>query len=402
MANPKPAAERLEQAGGRARATADTGLEQLRAVLEFDLIPLGGAHVTVGGLVAAVLMLVAVWVVWALSRRALNRYGQHHTSVSQPALYTLSLLLHYVPLAMGILLALYLAGILVGKFTVFAGALGVGLGLGLQAIFGNFVSGLILLFDKSLKVGDFVELDADVRGTVRDINIRATRITTNDSIDILAPNSEFVTGRVVNWTHRDAVRRLRVSFAVAYAVDKELVRKAARVPFTLALTGPRSPQVWLVDFGDSAVEYITAVWLSQEATKRKTAIQAAYLRELDTSFKQHGTQIPFPKRDLNLRSVFGLVGDDAIALLRGHAGAPRRHCSPASAWRWRATMPGRTRCSTMTRHPSVDRTNVHRANVYRLGVHRLRMGRTNGPDSMDCRRTGPGSRPMRRDTHGAY
>src|SRR3546814_9703498 len=89
-----------------------------------------------------------------------------------------------------------------GKFALFASAVGVGLGFGLQAIFGNFIAGLVLLFDRSLKVGDYVELDADTRGTVHAINIRATRIITNDNIGVLVPNAEFVNGPVVNWTHR--------------------------------------------------------------------------------------------------------------------------------------------------------------------------------------------------------
>src|SRR5690606_28284348 len=191
-------------------------------------------------------------------------------------------------------------------------------------IFANFIGGLVLLFDQSLKVGDFIEIDADVRGTVRDINIRATRITTNDNIDIMVPNAQFMTGRVVNWTHRDVLRRMRVPFKVAYGVDKERVKKAAleaaaKVPFTLSMEGRHRPQVWLSDFGDGAVEYLLAVWLTEEATKRNAAIKAAYLWELDTAFKHHGIEIPLPQRDLHLRSVFGLVGDDAIALLRGSA-----------------------------------------------------------------------------------
>jgi len=332
--DPTSAPDRLEQAGDAVRATADSGLEQVRAVLEFELIPFGDLHVTVGGLVAAVLAVAAFWFASAGLRYALNRYGASHTNVSRPALYTLTRVAHYVLLALGILLAMDLAGVPIGKFSLFAGALGVGLGFGLQAIFSNFVAGLILLFDRSLKVGDFVEIGDDVRGTVHDIHIRATRITTNDNIDILVPNSEFVTGRVVNWTHRDVVRRLRVSFGVAYGVDKELVKKAAleaaaRVPFTLEMEGPRRPQVWLVNFGDSAVEYVLAVWLTEEATKRNAAAKAAYLWELDTSFKEHGIQIPFPQRDLNLRSVFGLGGDEAIALLRGTRGkVEAKHAKP--------------------------------------------------------------------------
>ena len=313
--------ERLGQAGDRVLETADEGLDHARGWLDYELIPFEGFNLTVGELLAAVLALVAVWFVSVLARRALARYGGR-TGANAASLYTVSRVLHYVLLTVGVLLALELAGIPVGKFTVFAGALGVGLGFGLQAIFNNFVSGLILLFDKSLKVGDFVELDAELRGTVRDINIRATRITTNDNIDILVPNSEFVSGRVVNWTHRETRRRLRVHFSVAYGVDKELVKKAAleaasRVPFTRAMEGDDRPQVWLVGFGDSAVEFILAVWLTEEAARRNAAIKAAYLWELDTSLKEHGIEIPYPQRDLHLRSAFGLEGEDALDWLRG-------------------------------------------------------------------------------------
>src|SRR3970282_2769267 len=109
--------------------------------------------------------------------------------------YAFARLWHYLLLALRVLRALELAGIPLGKFALFAGALGVGLGFGLQAIFSNFISGLILLVDKSLKVGDFVELASGVHGEVREITIRATTVVTNDNIDILVPNSEFVSGR---------------------------------------------------------------------------------------------------------------------------------------------------------------------------------------------------------------
>lgn len=343
--------QRIEDAGGRVLDAADDaanrGIDGVQPLLDFRLVHMAGLELTVGGLLAALLVLLVAWAISMIMRRALKRYGESHAHANRSTLYTLSRLMHYVLLAIGVLIALDVTGIPIGKFTVFAGALGVGLGFGLQAIFSNFVSGLILLFDKSLKVGDFVEIGADVRGTVRDIHIRATRITTNDNIDILVPNSEFVSGRVVNWTHRDVVRRLRVSFAVAYGVDKELVKKAAleaaaQVPFTLTMDGPRRPQVWLVNFGDSAVEYILAVWLTEEATKRNTAIKAAYLWELDTAFKQHGIEIPFPQRDLNLRSVFGLAGDEAIELLRGAVARdlPRKPVPPTMHPDERAALAG--------------------------------------------------------------
>ncbi len=316
----------MQDAGERVRDAAGTvasrGWTDLQPLLDFQLLNLGGISITVGGLVGAVLAFVLAWGVSVLLRRALKRYGERNQTANQAALYTLSTLLHYTLLAVGFFMALDSIGVSLGKFAVFAGAIGVGLGFGLQAIFSNFISGLILLFDRSLKVGDFVELDADTRGTVRAINIRATRITTNDNIDLLVPNSEFVTGRVVNWTHGSENRRIRVSFTVSYSADKELVKKAAleaasRVSFTLTTEGEKRPQVWLTNFADSKVEYMLVVWLTPEAARRNAAINAAYLWEIDTSMRAHGIEMPFPQRDLNVRSLFGLTGDEALAALQG-------------------------------------------------------------------------------------
>ncbi|HEU0152266.1 MAG TPA: mechanosensitive ion channel domain-containing protein [Arenimonas sp.] len=286
-----------------------------------ELFQAGDVVVTTGGLAAAVAALLAAWLLSWLFRRALTRLsGQAAARDRQAAIYTVGRIVHYLLLVVGLLFALEFIGLPASRFAVFAGAVGVGLGFGLQAIFNNFISGLILLFDRSLKVGDFVELESGVHGEVSDINIRATRITTNDNIEILVPNSEFVTGRVVNWTHNEVSRRLRIPFGVAYGSDKETVKAAAleaasAVPFTLSQDGPRRPQVWLVGFGDSSLDFELVVWLTAEATKRPSAVKAAYNWELESALARHGLEIPFPQRDLHLRSAFGLQDQQAWAAL---------------------------------------------------------------------------------------
>ncbi|QDA57639.1 mechanosensitive ion channel family protein [Thermomonas aquatica] len=329
--------QRLREAGDRVRqaadAAADTGLRDLQPLLDSKLLSVSGVTITVGGLLLAAIVAIAVWLLAWLLRRALQRYAKRNPDVNQAAVYTVSRIANYVLILVGVLLAFDAAGIPVGKFTVFAGALGVGLGFGLQAIFNNFVSGLILLFDRSLKIGDFIELDSDTRGTVRAINIRSTRITTNDNIDVLVPNSEFMTKRVVNWTYSSPDRRIRVPFDVAYGSDKELVKKAAleaaaKVPFTLATEGDRQPQVWLVGFGGSQVNYELVVWLNESASRRNAAVKAAYLWELDTALNAHGIEIPFPQQDLRVRSLFGLEGAEALAALRMDAARAGEMPSP--------------------------------------------------------------------------
>ncbi len=315
-----------------AQKVADRGRGDFHALLGYKPLEYFGLDVTVGGLLAAVLAVVGAWLLSALVRHWLTGYARRNPNANRASLYTLSRLVQYVLLLVGVLIGLDHAGIPVSKLTVFAGAIGVGLGFGLQAIFSNFVSGLILLFDRSLKVGDFVELESGARGEVRDIKIRATRIATNDNIDILVPNSEFVTGKVTNWTLYDGSRRVRIPFGVGYGSDKDTVRTAAleaaaEVPFTLAQDGPRAPQVWLVEFGDSSLNFELVVWLTADATKRPGAVKAAYLWALHSALVRHAIEIPFPQRDLHLRSVFGREGEDAIALLRAQS-APASPAGP--------------------------------------------------------------------------
>lgn len=281
------------------------GVRQVGAWLNAG-IRIAGVEVTIGRVLGAVLLLLAFLLASALLKRVLRRYSKQHGDVNQSAIYTIERLVHYLLLAIGTLWALSFAGIPMAKMALFAGALGVGLGFGLQAIFNNFVSGLILLFERSLKVGDFVELASGVHGNVRDIYIRATRITTNDDIDILVPNSEFVNGRVVNWTLREVARRQKIPFGVAYGTDKELVKKAAleaaaEVPFTLSLDGPRAPQVWLTGFGDSSLDFQLVVWLNADATRRPGAVTAAYYWALHTALEKYNIEIPFPQRDLHVK-----------------------------------------------------------------------------------------------------
>ena len=268
-----------------------------------------------GLLRVALILTVALWLS-RIIRRAIQHVGERRGGLNQSSLYTFGRLVHYLILTIGIIIGLSSIGIDFTKFALFASALGVGIGFGLQTLISNFVAGLIILFEKSLKVGDFVELESGVTGEVKEINMRSTLMTTNDNIDILVPNSEFVGGRVTNWTLREAYRRVRVPFGVAYGTDKEEVKKAVleaadNVPWTLKKIKNRHPQVWFVAFGDSSLNFELVVWLTPEAVKRPGSVAAAYLWEIDSKLNEYAIEIPFPQRDLHLRSVFGLKDDAA-------------------------------------------------------------------------------------------
>lgn len=285
-------------------------------------VKVGSLELNLSGLLAAIVALLLVWTLSRLIQKGFSRYADSHGEELRPTIYTVSRLAKYAMIVIGVLMALGLMGIPLTQFAVLAGAIGVGLGFGMQAIFSNFVSGLILLFDRSMKIGDFVELESGVHGEVRDIGIRATRVVTNDNIDILVPNSEFVTGRVVNWTMGDGSSRIRVPFGVDYDTDKNLVKTAAldaaaQVPFTLTLDGARKPEVWLVEFAESSINFELVVWLTPQATKLPEEAKAAYTWALDDALHKYGVAIPFPTTDLNIRSLFGLEGPDALRAMRG-------------------------------------------------------------------------------------
>jgi small-conductance mechanosensitive channel len=231
---------------------------------------------------------------------------------------------HYFILTIAVVIGLSSIGVDLTKFALIASALGIGIGFGLQNLVSNFVSGLIILFERSLKAGDFVELESGVSGEVREINMRATLINTNDNVDILVPNSEFVNGRVTNWTMREAQRRVHIPFGVAYGTNKDLVKQAAleaaeAVPWTLKGGMHRAPQVWFVEFGDSSLNFELVVWLIPEAVKRPGSVQAAYLWEIESKLASHNIEIPFPQRDLHLRSAFGKKDEDVLNLMQMRA-----------------------------------------------------------------------------------
>ena len=260
-------------------------------------------YMVIKGLLALVLLL---WLASFVSRLVQTRINRQE-NLTPSARSLISQAVRIVFLFAAIMLAMNTIGVDLTAFAVFSGAIGVGIGFGLQAIFSNLVAGIILLLERSIKVGDFVELESGVTGEVRQINTRATRITTNDNVDILVPNSEFINNRVTNWTMHDDFKRSRIPFGVAYGTDTELVRKAAleaaeSVPHMLKGKSGKPPQVWLVGFGESSLDFELVVWIKPESVKRPGAVNADYNWALEKALSKYGIEIPFPQRDLHIRS----------------------------------------------------------------------------------------------------
>jgi potassium efflux system protein len=286
-----------------------SSLKALNAVWErlgTSLFKIGETPVTTLGLLRVFIIISLAWMLSHFVRRGLVHLSTRQQG-STAFLYTLGRLAHYLILIIGISIGLSSIGVNLSNFAMIAGALSLGIGFGLQAIVSNFVSGLIVLFERSLRIGDFVELASGLAGEVRAINVRSTLVTTPDMVDILVPNSEFVNGKVTNWTLTDASRRIHIPFGIAYGTDKEIVRKAAleaaeQTSYTLMGLPGREPEVWLANFGDSSLDFELVVWVKPQAVKKPQRVRAAYYWELETALRKYGIEIPFPQRDLHIRS----------------------------------------------------------------------------------------------------
>ncbi|MEJ2087792.1 MAG: mechanosensitive ion channel [Gammaproteobacteria bacterium] len=292
----------------------------LTSIMTAEWVKVGNTSISASSLLKLIVFVVLAFWVSKIARLGLARVLKAR-SVQQATIYAIDRLAHYLILVVGLVLGLSAVGFDFTSFALIAGALGLGIGLGVQPLVVNFFAGLILLIDRSLKVDDYVELESGVRGRVRKINMRYTIVTSNDNVDVLVPNSEFVAMRVVNWTHDDEAARIHIPFGVAYGTDKELVKKAAleaadSVPPDMAFLPGRAPQVWFVGFGDSSLDFELLVWLGAQNVRRPAAVQAAYLWEIHTALYKYEIEIPFPQRDLHVRSVFGMKDEAGRDYLR--------------------------------------------------------------------------------------
>jgi len=286
----------------------------------FVLFAIGRTPVTLGGVVAGLAVIVIGFFIARVAGVALRRL-RGRARHGAAALYIVEKLVTYGVVLLALVMGLSTVGLNLSSLAVFAGAVGVGVGLGLQGIVKEFVSGLVLVFDRSLGVGDFVELEDGKRGVVQEVGPRAVRIRTNDNIDLMIPNSKFIEGPVVNWTLHGHTRRIHVPFAVGYGCDREKVRdvvlEAARsVPFTVPETEAQKSQVWLTGFGDSGLNFELVVWPTIDAVKRPGAMHAAYTWAIAEALERAGIEIPFPQMDVRLRSLFGQEGEAARQALR--------------------------------------------------------------------------------------
>lgn len=284
-------------------------IDWLKTTWNFELFHLGDNPFTTKTLLLLILSLFLLFYVSSKIRKVLvnkifSRYGLD-IGVSQ----SIATIVRYLLIIIGLIIIFQTTGIDLSAIGLLVGALGVGIGFGLQNITNNFISGLIILFERPIKVGDRIEID-DLAGNIVDISARATTIITNDNIAVIVPNSDFINSRVINWSHNN--RRIRLNFpvGVSYNEDPEKIRKLLT---EVANNNPgilSSPEPYILfeGFGDSSLNFNVLVWTTEYIDRPKILRSELYYA-IFRKFKEHNVEIPFPQQDIHLKSGFEKVVD---------------------------------------------------------------------------------------------
>lgn len=272
-------------------------------VLKVPLFTLGDSPFTL----ITFIYLVTSTLILSLAASALNKVIAYRLlSKSQIELgvrIALGSIVKYLLLVIGFIIILQTAGINLSSLTILMGALGVGIGFGLQNITNNFVSGIIILLERPIKVGDRIEVDK-VSGNVVDISMRATEILTNDNISIIVPNSQFISQTVINWSHTNRSVRFNFPVGVSYREDPQEVKQ---VLLDIAMDNPGvlknpQPDVLFFEYGESAMNFNLRVW-TREYINSPGVLRSQLYYEIARRFREKGIEIPFPQYDIHIKNM---------------------------------------------------------------------------------------------------
>ena len=276
--------------------------EEIIDILKKKLVSLGDVTITPAVLLTVVLILLGAFGVSRLLRGMLRRNVFRRTYLNIGTQETICRILHYIIMLMGFFIAIQQVGVDLTTLAAISAVLMVGIGLGLQNITSNFISALILLFERPVQVGDFVEVSG-VQGRIRAIKTRSSIVETLDNISIIVPNSNFISQNVTNWSYRDSKVRIHVSVGVSYGSDVDLVAETLLQvgrAHQEVLLNPE-PTIQFLGFGDSSLNFDLLVWINDAS--RQYLVRSDLNFAVVKAFREQGITIPFPQRDLHIQSA---------------------------------------------------------------------------------------------------
>jgi small-conductance mechanosensitive channel len=290
-------------------------VDNLITILESISVKIGNIEISAYGVARVAIFGSLLFWLGRISNRTGREILHRQTELHQSTREVASKLLEVATFVIIGLLLLNVMGINLTALAVFGGALGVGLGFGLQAIASNFISGLIILFDRSITVGDYVQFDGGKAGIVRELTLRSTTLETFEGTDVIVPNEKFIVETFINWTHKDKRQRYRVDFSVAYSSDIDALVPIIRgvvASHPKVLSGEELPIEYRPDceiasFGDSGVNMFVEFWM-EGIDDGKNRVGGDLLLMIFNALREHGFEIPFPQREVRVLNPTFNVG----------------------------------------------------------------------------------------------
>ena len=284
-------------------AAATEAAAEVERWFDHPLLRLGEQTITVLTIAKILCWITAILVLNRVFQRMILRRLLHHTRLNTGLQFAIAKMFGYTVVVLGVYVALVANGVNLSSLAVVAGALGLGIGFGLQGIVANFVSGIVLLAERPVSVGDRIEVEG-VAGRVTKISMRATTVVTNDNIAIIVPNSQLTSNPVTNWSHGGPRVRLRLPVGVAYGTDPERVRRLllqTAATHAHVLKTPE-PTLYFDGFGDNALNFELAVWTdTMTHSPRRFRSELNFL--IERTLRENGIEIPFPQRVVHVRTL---------------------------------------------------------------------------------------------------
>lgn len=285
--------------------------EFVREIANFSIFHINDKPVTVGVLVLTFLIIIGAVIFSKYLRNLIVKHKIVVLHISQSTEYIALRFIHYGIILAGFIIALSFIGLDFTNLAIIAGALGVGIGFGLQSMVSNIIAGFTLLLNKFLKVGDIIELEQDLLGRVMAINLQETLIETLDGANIIIPNSELTSKRLTNWTMYNTCRRYKVPFGVAYGTDKDRLRKAIiaaikKLPYVVSEEQRYpSPEILLNEFGQNTIDFLLIAWVDLGIPFPHGTAHSSLMWVIDNILQEEGVEIPFPRSDVYIKEMPG-------------------------------------------------------------------------------------------------
>lgn len=282
--------------------TLEAFVSDFLRILNAPLFNIGDAEVTVISIIWVLILITLLLIGTRIIRTYLLGRLLQKTRLDMGIQHAITTITTYVIILIGLVILLQTAGIDLTTLNVLVGALGIGVGFGLQNIVNNFISGLIILLERPIKIGDRIEV-GQIEGDVVKIGGRSTTVLTNDNISVIVPNSKFIIENVVNWSHNERTVRFRIPVSVAYGTDTRLVEKTlleVAKENSDVLDDPE-PAVRFLEFGDSGLMFELRAWTMTLIHKKGKLISSLNF-SIYEKFRERNIEIPFPQRDIHIRS----------------------------------------------------------------------------------------------------